>query len=224
METRSQTNPGRTPNTRDLSQIIKDRRATNHFAESELSDEDLEEILFYAGQAPSGYNLQPWRFLVVREPENKARLQKASYDQEKISEASAVIVFIGMTQETPATAKSIFEEGTRRGLGKPENIDKNVKTALDFISSAQGWKLWVHRHTMISFSFAMLMAESLGYDTAPMEGFDAAAVRREFDIPQEGEVVALLAIGKAQGPDKKYPGRLPLEKVVFCEKFGEAWK
>jgi len=225
MEARSNIRSDRTSTEqRDLTKIIKQRRATSKFVEAELSDEDLEEILFYAGQAPSGYNLQPWRFLVVRDPENKARLQKAAFDQAKVSQASAVIVFLGMTQETPALAQSIFEEGSRRGLGRPENIEKNVQDAMEFVSATYGWRMWVHRHTMIAFGFAMLMAEWLGYDTAPMEGFDAAAVRREFDIPQEGEVIALLAVGRAKEPIKKYPGRLPLEKIAFCEKYGVAWK
>lgn len=225
MENRSTTTLGRIAvQPRDLAQIIKNRRATKHFVDGEVTDEVLEEILYYASHAPSGYNLQPWRFLVVREPENKERLRKAAFDQEKISEASVVIIFLGMTIETSATARAVFEEGNRRGLGKPEELDENVKGALDFISGVYGWKLWVHRHTMIAFSFAMLMAEWLGYDTAPMEGFDAEAVRREFDIPEEAEVVALLAIGKAQEPDKKFPGRLPLQKLAHCEKYGDAWK
>ena len=208
----------------DLAEIIKHRRATNHFTDGEVSDQDLENILYYAGQAPSGYNLQPWRFLVVREAENKQRLQKAAFDQEKISEASVVLIFLGMPQETQDRARSVFEEGNRRGLGKPENLEQNLNGALEFIYSTYGWKLWVHRHTMIAFSFAMIMAEWLGYDTAPMEGFDAAAVKREFEIPQEAEVVALLAIGRAKDPDKKYPGRFPLEQVAFCEKYGDNWK
>jgi nitroreductase len=70
----------------------------------------------------------------------------------------------------------------------------------------------------------MYAAEAYGFDTAPMEGFDAAAVKREFGIPEEGEVVALLAIGRAAQPDKAYPGRFPLSRVAFSERFGEAWE
>jgi hypothetical protein len=57
-----------------------------------------------------------------------------------------------------------------------------------------------------------------------MEGFDAAGIKREFGIPEEGEVCALLAIGRGAEPDKAYPGRFPLERIVFSERYGDEWK
>jgi Nitroreductase family len=62
---------------------------------------------------------------------------------------------------------------------------------------------------MIAVTTMMLVAEAYGFDAAPMEGFDPAKVKTEFGIPNEAEVVALLAIGHAEGPDKVYPGRFP---------------
>lgn len=53
-----------------------------------MPDEYLEAILKFAAQAPSGYNLQPWRFIVVRDKANRERLQKAAYNQEKIRNSS----------------------------------------------------------------------------------------------------------------------------------------
>ncbi|MBA4148442.1 MAG: nitroreductase family protein [Verrucomicrobia bacterium] len=208
---------------RDLSEVIQERRATNHFTDEEIPTADLSKILHFAGQAPSGYNLQPWRFVVVQKSENRKRLQAVAFDQEKVSEASAVVIFIGARQQTQDSAKKIFEDGNRRGLGKPENNDQIIKGAMDFISGSVGWQPWLNRHTMIAFSFAMLMAESLGYDTAPMEGFDPAAVKREFKIPEDAEVVALLAIGRAKPPEKKYPGRLALNEIAFSETYGQPW-
>jgi nitroreductase len=69
----------------------------------------------------------------------------------------------------------------------------------------------------------MIAAEAYGFDTAPMEGFDAAGVKREFDIPDEAEVVALLAIGRAAGAEKAYPGRFSLDRIAFAERYGEPW-
>jgi len=225
METRSQPiNISDSRTHRDLAQVIRERRATNHFADEDISPEDLSRILYFAGQAPSGYNLQPWRMIVVREPENRKRLRAVAFDQEKVSEASAVIIFVGSKQKTEDCALQIFEEGNRLGLGKPENNDKVIQGALKFIAQSVGWEKWLNRHTMIAFSFAMLMAESLGYDTAPMEGFDAAGIKREFQVPDDCEVVALLAIGRSKPPKKLYPGRLPLSEVAYAEMFGQPWK
>jgi nitroreductase len=68
----------------------------------------------------------------------------------------------------------------------------------------------------------LIAAESYGFDTAPMEGFDPEAVKREFGVPAEDEVVALLAVGRAEKPEKAYPGRFPIEQIVFSERYGDA--
>jgi nitroreductase len=49
-----------------LSRAIAERRASPSFDESPIPDADLMKILQAGLQAPSGYNLQPWRFIVVR--------------------------------------------------------------------------------------------------------------------------------------------------------------
>ena len=74
--------------------------------------------------------------------------------------------------------------------------------------------MWLNRHTMIAVTVMMLVAEAYGFDTAPMEGFDAETVKAAFSLPAQSEVVALLAIGFGQEPDKPYPGRLSLESFV----------
>ena len=45
-----------------------------------------------------------------------------------------------------------------------------------------------------------------------------------FTIPNEAEVVALLAIGKAKRPDRNYPGRFAVDKIFYSERFGQQWK
>ena len=48
-------------------------------------------------------------------------------------------------------------------------------------------------------------------------------MKEAFEISNEAEVVALLAIGRAKAPDKPYTGRFPLKDVAFQEKFGIPW-
>ena len=204
-------------------QVILERRATPHFTDEPVSDEDLNEILGLAAQAPSGFNLQPWRFIVVRDPENRKRLQKVAMNQQKIAEAPVVVIALGMKEEFKRRAEEIFLQGARRGVGRVEQAAASVKRALDFIATLPA-DVWVNRHTMIAFTVMMLAAEALGYDTAPMEGFDPAGVKREFGIPDEAEVVALLAIGRARLPDKPYGGRLDLNRIIFAESFGRQWE
>ncbi len=74
---------------------------------------------------------------------------------------------------------------------------------------------------MIALTTMMWMAETLGYDTAPMEGFSETAVRQALGIPDRVRVVALLAIGHLKGPDKPYGKRFAMERVVFNNKWGD---
>jgi nitroreductase len=207
-----------------ITQVLLERRSTNHFKSGPVPDEYLEAILKLGAQAPSGYNLQPWRFIVVRDEENRKRLQQVAFNQPKVAEAPVVIIAIGMKEEWKERSGEIFKEGAERGAGNVETWEQSRAGAVQFLTNAQSMPVWVNRHTMIAVTTIMLVAESYGFDTAPMEGFDAAGVKREFSIPDEGEVVALLAIGYGAEPDKAYPGRFSLDEIVFSERYGEAWK
>lgn len=205
-----------------LPQVVLHRRATSHFLPDEVPEEFLNTILLLAAQAPSGYNLQPWRFIIVRDPENRKRLMRVAYNQAKVAEAPVVVIALGMKEEWKERADEVFREGAQRGAGRLENVEQYKQGAFDFLAH-QPMPVWVNRHVMIAVTTMMLVAESYGFDTAPMEGFDAAGVKREFGVPDEAEVVALLAIGRVKPPDKPYPGRFPLDRITFAEHYGEAW-
>src|SRR3954447_9953437 len=81
-----------------LSQVVKERRATPSFEDVPIHNADLEKIIRAGLEAPSGYNTQPWRFVVVRDPEQKKKLQQAAFGQPKIGQASAMIVACGDPQ------------------------------------------------------------------------------------------------------------------------------
>ena len=70
-----------TKNKKTLSQAIHERRATPSFDGVAIPAEDLRQILDAGLHAPSGYNMQPWRFIVVQSPEQKKKLRAASYNQ-----------------------------------------------------------------------------------------------------------------------------------------------
>lgn len=206
-----------------LTQVLLDRRATSHFKPEPVPNEYIEAILRFGAQAPSGYNLQPWRFIVVREKENRERLKSAAYNQEKVAEAPVVIIAFAIHDDWKNYIDAVFEEGVRRGFGKREMVPEIKKQAATFLEKGISKSVWLNRHTMIAYTTMMLVAEAYGLDTAPMEGFDPAAVRREFGLPDNSEVVALLAVGYGQEPDKAYAGRFKLSEIVFEERFGHPW-
>jgi nitroreductase len=202
-----------------LEDLVIQRRATPHFKPDAVPAEVLETALSVAAQAPSGYNFQPWRFLVLTELAQRKRLQAAAFGQAKISEAPAVIVAFSQREGWKEKVDEIFAIRA----SQMEKVDlaaqeKSKKAAFDFISHLKPG-VWANRQTMIAFTYLMLAIEAQGWDTAPMEGFDAAAVRSAFDLPADTEVVALLAIGRAAQPEPPHPGRLPVSEIAYRERF-----
>jgi len=206
-----------------ITQVLLERRATMHFTDEEVPEEYLNAILNFGGQAPSGYNLQPWRFIVVRDAENRKRLQKVAYNQPKVAEAPVVLICFGMKEEWKERAGEVFREGAERGAGDVATWQQARDSAVQALSAIPA-QTWLNRHTMIAVTTMMLVTEAYGFDTAPVEGFDPAGVKREFKLPDEAEVCALLAIGRAAQPDKVYAGRFELDRIVYSERYGEKWK
>ncbi len=205
-----------------MTQVLLQRRATSHFRPDPVPEEHLEAILRFAAQAPSGYNLQPWRFVVVRDAGNRRKLQSAAFNQEKVDEAPVVVVAFALKDEWKRSMDPIFQEGVRRGVGSAESAEKMKGMATQFLDRFQP-AVWLNRHTMIAVTTMMLVAESYGLNTAPMEGFEPQSVKELLGLPREAEVVAMLAIGFAREPYKRYGGRLALKEIVFEEHYGNVW-
>ena len=60
----------------------------------------------------------------------------------------------------------------------------------------------------------------MGYDTAPMEGYEQEKVSEVLKLPLSYSTVALLAVGWGRGADKFAGGRFPSSRTVFGEEYG----
>ena len=217
---------------RPLSEVIRERRATPHFESTPIPEADLKQILGAALEAPSGYNLQPWRFVVVRDADMRKKLREAAMGQPRVEEAPVVVVACGDPQ---GWKKGDLEEMLRLGNqhGFPESGNDGARKAVNGLLGGTGGEaagisgnahVWINRHVMIGLTTLMWMAECLGYDTAPMEGFWEDKVKQVLDIPNEVRVVALLAIGRRKGDDKRYGGRFESSHTLFADRWGNALK
>lgn len=117
---------------RPLTAVLMDRRATSHFKSAPVPDEYLEAILELGAQAPSGYNLQPWRFIVVRDRENRQKLRRAAFNQEKITEAPVVLIAFGIRNDWKNYMDEIFEEGGPARLWKIGDDAQNQGAGVEF--------------------------------------------------------------------------------------------
>jgi len=197
------------------------------FRDEPVPPEVIDRALRFAAEAPSGYNLQPWRFVLVRSPRRRARLREAAFDQEKITQAPLVIVATAPREAWRERADEIFlgkAARTGRDLSRdPAKLEKMKASAFQFIDGVPR-EVWLTRQVMIAFTYLMLGFESLGWQTAPMEGFDAEAVRNALDLPPDTEVVALLAVGRGSESAVLHPGRLGVEQIACDERVGNPWR
>ena len=202
---------------------IAGRRATRTFDPGRPVDpEILAEILRAAALAPSAFNLQPSRFLVVRSPRNRARLMACAFGQPKVGEAPVVVIVLGYLSPHIADLDDIIGDMKARGLLDDDGAAAYRGRVAGSMAKRADPTLWATRSAMLAAGTLMIAAESLGVNSAPMEGFDAEEVRSAFGVPDDHAICCLVALGHA-AEVKPFPGRLPLERICFEEYFGQPW-
>jgi len=76
----------------DVFEAISQRRSIRTYKNKEIEEEKLRKVLEAARLAPSASNRQAWKFVPVRDPETRAKLAGATYGQQWVEEAPAIIV------------------------------------------------------------------------------------------------------------------------------------
>jgi nitroreductase len=203
----------------DALELIKQRISTNKFdASRTLSDSEIKELVSYATEAPSAYNIQNWRFIAVTTPEEKARLKALSYNQQKVADAAVTFIVLGDLrgyEKLPQILKPLVDGG----LMDQAMADGWAQSATSSYSASEQF---ARDEAIRSASFAamtlMIAAQAKGLATGPMIGFDPAGVKREFNIPDRYVPVMLLTVGyPADGNWPRKP-RLAVEDVLAFNK------
>jgi len=209
-----------------LQAAIEQRRATRSFRPDPIPPAILEEIFRLTLQSPSGYNLQPWRFVVVQAQENKDKLRECAFDQRQVSEAPVVVICCGDRRVGSSDyIESVIDLGRQQDAmtdAYAEVIRQQVPGLFENKPCFETMEAWTNRHTMLAVAHMLIVAKSLGVDSCPMEGFSSSQVKAAFAIPDEVDVCCLVALGyAAEEPAKRYGGRFEISQVFFGERFGD---
>lgn len=180
--------------------VVYARRAINFFdPEKNVTDEQLKQVLSLAAQAPSGFNLQPWNLMVLRETEEKKKLQELAWGQPKVSEAPVTLIFLADTngwQEGNPTLERNWREMTQSGAMNEEQRDWFLGAAKSLYgSSGEAAVAFAAKNTAFFAMAVMYAAVSLGLESHPMDGFDQEGVKKAFNIPDHYWLPLLLAVG-----------------------------
>lgn len=162
-----------------------------------ISEETLEALLAIANLAPSSMNLQPWHVIVVNTPERKAVLRQCAFNQPKVEEASVMLIMIADPSGVEANQDSALKSWEELGYIKPENIEtyRNMIAGLYETPDSLKRTIFAVKNTALFAMNLMNAARGFGLETHPMDGFNEAAVKREFGIPDTCIVPMLIAVG-----------------------------
>jgi nitroreductase len=195
--------------------IYQRRSIKKYDTEHKLSPEEETKLLEAAIQAPTSFNIQHWRFVIVRNPELRQKIRKIfGNDQAQMTDASLLII---MTADTNGWKKNPERYW--------ENAPKEVADLLvNWMEPFHEGREWLQRDEAqrsigMAMQTLMLAAKSMGYESCPMIGFDIEKVSELINLPEDHVMGPMVAIGKGIKEPWPKPGQLPLSEVVVENSF-----
>lgn len=199
----------------DTLECIRQRRSVKHYdAAFEMPEQDVQQLLDLALLSPTSFNIQNWRFVLVRDPALRQQVRTAAWDQAQVTDASLLLVLCG-------DLEAWNKQPQRYWRTAPEEVRAQlVKMIGDFYRGREQLQRdEVMRSVGIAAQTLMLAAKAMGYDSSPMIGFDAEAVAKLIQLPENHVIGMMLAIGKGVQPARPRGGQLPKEEVVVVDRF-----
>jgi nitroreductase len=208
----------------DLLKMMKARRSIRRHKDKPVPEELLEKMIEAGRWSPSGDNGQPWRFIIVRDPETKKALGKIA--AEGSGRRFTAEYFTGRMQERfedlkdPDKKEKAFKKLTS---GAVSAFLANAPVIIVVCAKLDVWD--VPYDSAMATQNMLLMAHSLGIGScvvvAPVSDMrDDLKVMKLLKIPPGYKVIAPVAIGYPDESPNPRP-RLSLEEIIFYEEFGK---
>lgn len=181
--------------TPDLRTLIQTRRAVRKYTGRPVTREQIETVLNAATQAPSAHNRQPWRFAVLRQPEDKDRLaralgQRLSRDRLADGDASEAVErdvarsYRRITNPPVVIAVCLSMRDMDAYPDETRNRNEWVMAVQGVSMAAQN--MWLAAHSL---------GLSMGWLCAPL--FAPDVVRQTLGLPADWEPLGLMPLGYA---------------------------
>jgi len=198
----------------DTLTAIEQRRSVKSYDPNHrMTDEEIRRLIGLAALSPTSINMQNWRFVVVRDPALRQQLRAAAWNQAQVTDASIWVVVC-------ADLKAFGKSPERYWRTAPPEISRMM---VQMLGMYEGREQMQRDEALRSCGLAaqtmMLAAKAMGYDTCPMAGFDPEAVGRLINLPPDHVIGLAVAVGKALQPARPRGGQLPLDDVLFFDRF-----
>ena len=194
---------------------IEKRRAVKQYdPDHQMTDDEINELLSLALLSPTAFNIQNWRFVVVREAELKRKIREVAGDQAQLTDASLLIVLC-------ADLKAWEKDPARYWEGAPDAVKGYMVPATDdyYRGKDQVQRDEAMRSCGIAAQTLMLSAKSMDYDSCPIIHFDFEKVAEFINLPEDLVITMIVVIGKGTKEALPRTGRLALNEVVIDNSF-----
>lgn len=200
----------------DFETIVKERYAVKQFDGRKLPEPKVSKLLEIIRYAPSSFNIQPWKVIVVTDTDVKGKLLPVSWNQPQVTSCSHLLVFCA--DKNIANNIDRLETLMIKNGAKPEDIKSYIGIMRNFEKNmSEEQKLsWAQRQTYLALGNALNGAKALGFDSCPMEGFDAKAYSEILELPENLVPTALCPIGYASDRQKQKL-RFPEEEMFISQ-------
>jgi len=199
----------------DTINAIKQRRAVKSFdPEHKLSKSDEEQLLQLAMLSPTAFNIQNWRFVVVKGQELRKKIRAVAWDQAQVTDASLLIILC-------ADLKAWEKKPSRYWKNAPETVQEFMVPAIGqyYAGNETVQRDEAMRSCGIAAQTLMLTAKAMGLDSCPMDGFDFDAVGKLINLPDDHVISMFVVVGKALQEAMPRGGQLSMEEVVIIDGF-----
>ena len=199
----------------DVSTAVESRRAVKVYDPNHrMSEAETEKLMTLAMQSPTAWNIQNWRFVLVRDPELRKQVRAAAWDQAQVTDASLLVVLT-------ADIKAWKKEPVRYWRNAPQPVQDYILPAMAqyYEGREQVQRDEGIRSCGMAAMTLMLGAQEMGYQSCPMDGFDFDAVGKLINLPDDHAVVMFVAIGKGISEPLPRPGALSPEDAIIIDRF-----
>lgn len=199
----------------DVFDAVEQRRSIKHFdASYVMPAADERRILEAALLSPTSFNIQNWRFVVVRDPELKKQLRAAAFNQSQVEEASLTIVLCADLNAWDKQPERYWRNAHEKARGFLVPMIRDIYADKPELQRDEAM-----RSVGIASQTIMLAAKALGYDTGALVGFNPANVAKVINLPTDHVIGMILVIGKRMKEANPRGGQLAYEEVVIENRF-----
>jgi nitroreductase len=197
----------------ELIDVINQRRSIRKFKNDPIPDELIDELLEAARLAPSGSNIQPWRFVVVKSEEIKTKLDEVTPYKFALK-APVLFVCCSDLNALETRGKRVNELMEMGAFTDVEMDDPNSGKYKGSVGESISIKGYLAMNVAIAIEHIALRATDLGLGTCWIGRVDSEKTKQILGLSDDFQVVMLLPIGYPAQDPRQRP-RLSKEEIVI---------